>query len=353
MGLLQNTNYHLQIPMNQSGGVGAGESVFLGLNDHSYFSPYIGQGGLLNKLSVPPGYTPGDAWFPALKSGGLVAGSETVLAVFASLASGRNAEAGASVVLASVGAMVGVASMGATAATTLAHSVVATATVTMGAASSSALASSASLASSLSTGATASSSLTGTADITLAPSPMGASSNASITSTAGAVGTASLTAAGGTTLTTSSEMRANAFAYASPLSTLTATATQGAQAFMVASAGGPEALSPQGLALAVWGALDSANNVSGTMGAKLNAAGTAGDPWTTAVPGAYPVGSAGWLLGQLSVSNPEIAIQLEEVWKRLGLDPANPLVSNAATISAGTLVLGVTASSTETVLSRQ
>jgi len=37
----------------------------------------------------------------------------------------------------------------------------------------------------------------------------------------------------------------------------------------------------------------------GTTGAGLNAAGSAGDPWTTAIPGAYSAGSAGHRLGNI------------------------------------------------------
>lgn len=40
-------------------------------------------------------------------------------------------------------------------------------------------------------------------------------------------------------------------------------------------------LSPENLAAAVWSALAASYNDSGTMGQKLNGAGSAGDPWTT------------------------------------------------------------------------
>jgi len=55
-------------------------------------------------------------------------------------------------------------------------------------------------------------------------------------------------------------------------------------------------LSPQSLAAAVWQSSDAENNIPGTMGAKVNAAASAGDPWSTMLPGAYPEGSAGDLL---------------------------------------------------------
>lgn len=48
---------------------------------------------------------------------------------------------------------------------------------------------------------------------------------------------------------------------------------------------------------AVWDELLSGHVVSGSAGEALSAAGTAGDPWTTALPGAYGAGTAGEILG--------------------------------------------------------
>lgn len=53
------------------------------------------------------------------------------------------------------------------------------------------------------------------------------------------------------------------------------------------------------IAAAVWDALALDNNDVGTMGEKMNDAGSAGDPWSTAVPGAYAEGTAGALMGKL------------------------------------------------------
>lgn len=47
------------------------------------------------------------------------------------------------------------------------------------------------------------------------------------------------------------------------------------------------------LVAAIWGALAASNNDSGTMGEKLNAAGTAGDPWTADLTGYNTEGTAG------------------------------------------------------------
>ena len=48
---------------------------------------------------------------------------------------------------------------------------------------------------------------------------------------------------------------------------------------------------------AVWDELLSGHVVSGSSGEALAAAGTAGDPWTTALPGAYGAGTAGNIVG--------------------------------------------------------
>jgi hypothetical protein len=46
-------------------------------------------------------------------------------------------------------------------------------------------------------------------------------------------------------------------------------------------------LSPESLAAAVWSAIDTANNLPGTMGAKVNAAGGAADPWAVVIESGY------------------------------------------------------------------
>lgn len=58
-------------------------------------------------------------------------------------------------------------------------------------------------------------------------------------------------------------------------------------------------LSPTSLAAAVWSALAASYNEAGTMGAKMNSAASAGDPWTTALPGSYASGEAGNIVGNM------------------------------------------------------
>lgn len=51
------------------------------------------------------------------------------------------------------------------------------------------------------------------------------------------------------------------------------------------------------IAQAIWNAQATQYNTTGTMGQKLNGAGSAGDPWTTALPGSYGPGTAGYIMG--------------------------------------------------------
>lgn len=51
------------------------------------------------------------------------------------------------------------------------------------------------------------------------------------------------------------------------------------------------------IADAVWDEAISGHLSAGTTGAALNGAGSAGDPWTTSLPGAYGSGTAGYILG--------------------------------------------------------
>ena len=53
---------------------------------------------------------------------------------------------------------------------------------------------------------------------------------------------------------------------------------------------------------AVWSALSADFNEVGTMGNKMNSAASAGDPWGTELPGSYPEGTAGEILGNMSGS---------------------------------------------------
>jgi hypothetical protein len=58
-------------------------------------------------------------------------------------------------------------------------------------------------------------------------------------------------------------------------------------AFMEAEAGGATPLSPEGLAAAVWNAAAASFNDVGSMGEKLNDAGSASNPWTEVIESGY------------------------------------------------------------------
>jgi hypothetical protein len=60
---------------------------------------------------------------------------------------------------------------------------------------------------------------------------------------------------------------------------------------------------PSEIASAVWDATATSYDAPGTMGEKVNAAGTAGDPWTTPLPGPYLTGTAGSLVGKIGTNN--------------------------------------------------
>lgn len=73
-------------------------------------------------------------------------------------------------------------------------------------------------------------------------------------------------------------------------------------------------LTPEGLRDAVWNALATAYNGTGTMGAKLNAAGSAGDPWASTIEGALTAGElmrviSAALAGEITVSAGAITVK--------------------------------------------
>lgn len=59
------------------------------------------------------------------------------------------------------------------------------------------------------------------------------------------------------------------------------------------------AVTPTSVAAEVWNSVSAVFNTAGTMGAKLNSAASAGDPWTTTLPGSYLPGTAGAIIGTL------------------------------------------------------
>jgi hypothetical protein len=70
----------------------------------------------------------------------------------------------------------------------------------------------------------------------------------------------------------------------------------------------------------VWDETISKHLSSGSTGAALNAAGSAGDPWTTPLPGAYGAGTAGKIVGDnlnATVSSRATSVQATDIQSRL------------------------------------
>lgn len=147
---------------------------------------------------------------------------------------------------------------------------------------------------------------------------------------------------------------------ASPLRTgaaamgLTGTLERYALGHMAGSTVDSSDLTPDRIAGAVWGASASDFNTSGTTGSKLNSASAAGDPWTADLPGAYPVGSAGALLGNLvaGLTNDQ-ALQLLELWRMTGLDPSAPLAVTQESRLAGGIAQAIEESGGTVTVTRQ
>ncbi len=112
-------------------------------------------------------------------------------------------------------------------------------------------------------------------------------------------GAASLQAGGTLQLTSDAASGAIFSVTASGSESLSANVTLTALAFMEAEAGGAAPLSPEGLALAVWGATAASNNQSGTMGEKLNDAGSAGNPWAAELASNNTAGTFGGFVQKL------------------------------------------------------
>lgn len=137
--------------------------------------------------------------------------------------------------------------------------------------------------------------LTGAGDLTgtgaLVVSLVAAITGGGSVSAANIVGVAAALAAlsGGGGMAAAMTAKANAEAALSGAGDVDATITAlGAMAAEIVVTG--TGLSTANVADAVWGALATANNTAGTMGEKLNDAGGAGNPWNTAIEGAFTAG---------------------------------------------------------------
>ncbi len=148
--------------------------------------------------------------------------------------------------------------------------------------------------------------LTGSGDVTSAALGLVVSAVAALTgsSTITASITGKLEAAAALTGTSSvvASLGALADLVASLSGSSTVVAGITAKGYMTADVNATATLTVGAIADAVWDEVLSGHLTAGTTGAALNGAGSAGDPWGTALPGAYGAGSAGKLIGDLLAS---------------------------------------------------
>jgi hypothetical protein len=94
----------------------------------------------------------------------------------------------------------------------------------------------------------------------------------------------------------------------------------------------------------------SGHTGSGTAGGALNAAGSAGDPWATDIPGAYGAGTAGNFLGNLH-NAPDLTVPVARL---LGLSGSNqlivPTLDGSGRMVSGVMYLFDSAAHTATAL---
>lgn len=136
--------------------------------------------------------------------------------------------------------------------------------------------------------------ITATATITLTATGNGGlivSGSGTATVTISATGAIlSIAAGSGTstvTMTASAALGALAGLVGTANVTITPQAAIAAIGYMAGISTSEAEFSPSALAAAVWSALASDYNESGTMGEKMNSAGSAGNPWTEVIEGAY------------------------------------------------------------------
>lgn len=113
-------------------------------------------------------------------------------------------------------------------------------------------------------------------------------------------GSVSASGSGSCTITVDSALCGAIFSVlASANGSISPSVTITAIGHMDAEAGGPTPLSPEGLASAVWSASATDNNDAGTMGEKLNDAGSAGNPWSANLSDNVTPGTFGWFIQKL------------------------------------------------------
>jgi len=120
----------------------------------------------------------------------------------------------------------------------------------------------------------------------------------------------------------------------------------------------------------VWNALTANYNNPGSTGEALAAAGSAGDPWLTALPGAYLPGTAGDIIGNANTTIPsgvwdelksghmtadtfgkiiqDLEVLIEELHRVRGLKLGSPATQTLTNLTAGDIDVAVTGDGTTT-----
>ena len=114
-----------------------------------------------------------------------------------------------------------------------------------------------------------------------------ASAVISINAVASIAGRAAGRANGGMAVNANAAIGASAFGVASGRMTINGVARASGIGYMKASTVDNAALTPQSIAAQVWSATASTNNNAGSMGEKLNDAGSASNPWTEVIESGY------------------------------------------------------------------
>jgi hypothetical protein len=111
---------------------------------------------------------------------------------------------------------------------------------------------------------------------------------------------APLNAVGAALMSLSAQADASAVAHlnGSATASIVASAVTGAIGHMIATPIDTQ-LTADSIAAAVWNSIASAYNTAGSMGEKVNDAGSASNPWTEALPGSYVEGTAGYIVGNI------------------------------------------------------
>lgn len=274
MALLQNITLRAQYPGHFRGATltatdGGGARTMIGIRSNTMRTPFASMAGWSAESGFPVGWQFGNGWMPPMSSGGAWPaniGSQTLagegdfagsgqlgLNAEASLSgSGDIASATASLILYAVASLAGVGALTASARATLA----------------------------------AAASLAGSGDINATGGLI-----QSLSAVASLAGSGDLAGALGALAGLSALVEGEGGATGS---TLTASGSMAASINVTG-----DLLSTANVGAAVWNALATAFNVPGTMGNKLNSASAAGDPWTADLPGTYPAGSAGAIVGAL------------------------------------------------------